>query len=181
MSGHGLTVGHVRWRYAVSRDEINADGLADFSTQCSLVASIAASSLTRCGLLPVFSICCMVPTTISSLMPSVSILLLPSVTGEGGGDNSVARRGRSSLQRIDVVRGGLISPKVGDVEPCDRFGFFTGGSSPSITVSGGVGAWVRDRFAATIPRSPRFRLLRRVCIVSIGSNGRSMRQRNRWS
>lgn len=43
---------------------------------------MAASSLSKCGLLPVFSSCSMTPTTISSLMPSVSILKAPP---SGGG------------------------------------------------------------------------------------------------
>lgn len=43
------------------------------------------SSLIKCGLLPVFSSCSITPTTISSLMPSVSTLLSVDARGEGGG------------------------------------------------------------------------------------------------
>jgi hypothetical protein len=77
------------------------------------VARTAASSLTKCGLLPVFSNCWIAPTTISSLIPSMSTLLSPSLIGEGGGDKAVARLGFSSFMRMAVDRGGLMSPTVG--------------------------------------------------------------------
>ena len=146
--------GHERFRYDVSREDIKAEGLADFSTECRLVARIAASSFTRCGLLPVFSSCCIAPITISSLMPSVSTLFAPSLPGDGGGDNSTARFGFSSLILMVVVLGGLIMPEGGDSEPCDRFGFFTGGSSPSTIVLGGEGCdTARERLGTMMPSS----------------------------
>lgn len=148
------------------------------STEWSFVARTAANSLTRCGRLPVFSICWIVPITISSLIPSVSTVVFdavaPSARGDGGGDSSATRFGFSSLMRMVVVVGGLMRPLGGgDVDDeveldcvCDRFDFFTGGSSPSTKVSLGVGCdWFRERFGPTTPRSPRFRLLRRVCML----------------
>jgi hypothetical protein len=77
------------------------------------VARTAASSFTKCGLLPVFSSCWMAPTTISSLIPSMSTLLSPSLVGEGGGDKAAALFGFSSFMRMAVDRGGLMSPTVG--------------------------------------------------------------------
>lgn len=133
------------------------------STQCSFVASTAANSFTKCGLFPVFSICCIVATTMSSLIPSVSILLLvPSATGEGGGDNSLARCGRPSLNRIVVVRGGLIRPGGGEVDVCDRLDFLGSGSASWMTLSGGEGA---HRLELMMPRSPRFSDTLRVCML----------------
>ena len=92
----------------------------------------------------------------SSLIPSTSTLLLPSTAGDGGGDNSVivATFGFSSLMRIVVVRGGLIRPVDVDSAPCDRFGFFTGGSSPSMMVLGGEGCDIAlDRLGTVMPSS----------------------------
>lgn len=117
------------------------------------VARTAESSLTRCGLFPVLSSCCIAPTTMSSLMPSVSILLSSSLAGDGGGDSSIALFGFSSLILIAVVLGGLISP-FGDAEPCERLLFFDGGSSPSTTVLGGEGCdCVLERLGTVIPSS----------------------------
>lgn len=82
-----------------------------------VVASIDESSLTKCGLLPVLSSCWIAPTTISSLMPSMSILLCPSLSGDGGGDNAAPRFGFCSFMRIAVERGGLMSPMVGEALP----------------------------------------------------------------
>lgn len=82
-----------------------------------VVASTDESSLTKCGLLPVFSSCWIAPTTISSLMPSMSILLCPSLSGDGGGDNAAPRFGFCSFMRMAVVRGGLMSPMVGEALP----------------------------------------------------------------
>lgn len=86
-------------------------------------------------------------------MPSVSILLSPSRAGDGGGDSSTALLGCSSLNRMVVVLGGLMSP-VGDAEPCERLLFFEGGSSPSTIVLGGEGCdWVLERFGTVMPSS----------------------------
>ena len=147
-----------------------------FSTACKLEASTCASSLTRCGRLPVFSICCIVPTTMSSLIPSTSTLLLPSAAGDGGGDSSTACFGFSSLNLMVVVRGGLIKPGGGgDDELCNRFDFLTGGSSPSKIVFGGEG-WeaVRERLGTMIPSSDResdFRLVLYGMVVVGGFGG----------
>ena len=53
--------------------------------------STAASSLSRWGRLPVRSSCSMTATTISSLMPCVSILKPVASLGEGGGVVSAMR------------------------------------------------------------------------------------------
>ena len=106
-SGQGERALHGRLRYAASRDDSRAAGFAelhDDSQQGSWVrwkseisyldtASLildrtVESSLIKCGLLPVFSSCSITPTTISSLMPSVSTLLSVGARGEGGGVSS---------------------------------------------------------------------------------------------
>ena len=63
-----------------------------------------------------------------------------------------------------VVRGGLIKPGGGgDDEPCDRFAFLTGGSSPSTRVLGGEGCdCVLERFGTVMPSSDRESDFRRV-------------------
>lgn len=128
-----------------------------------VVARIDESSLTKCGLLPVFSSCWIAPTTISSLMPSMSILLSPSLSGDGGGDNAAPRLGFCSFMRMAVERGGLMSPMVGEALPCDRFDFLTGGSSPSTAVLGGEG-WTATlaRLGAMMPISVSDSDFRRV-------------------
>ena len=63
----------------------SAVGYTHPATESLVVERTAASSLMRCGLLPVFSNCSMTPVTISSLMPSVSILVSYDAPGEGGG------------------------------------------------------------------------------------------------
>lgn len=97
----------------------------------------------------------MVPTTTSSLMPSVSILWTVSVPGEGGGVCSASREGGSGLMRMFVDAGGLMEVGGGVVEPCDHFGFLETCSSPT-TEAGGDGC-VTDgalpRFGSAIPRS----------------------------
>lgn len=161
-NGHGLMVGHARLRYEVRREEMRLAGLADlrefcqygvsekvgscetyFSTAAMLCVRIAASSLTRCGLFPVFSSCRIVPTTTSSLMPSVSILCTEAAPGDGGGVCSANRDGGSALMRMFVDVGGLIDVGGGVVEPCDHFAFFARGSSP-MTVAGGEGCVTED-------------------------------------
>lgn len=133
-----------------------------FSTAALCVASTAPSSFTKCGRLPVLSSCWIVPTTMSSMIPSTSTLFDPSAAGDGGGDNSVTRDGFSSLNRIVVERGGLIWPD-GESEPCDRFDFFTGGSSPSMMVLGGEGCdAARDLLGTVMPSSASESDLRRV-------------------
>ena len=47
-------------------------GATNVSTTCTWPAMAAASSLSKCGLLFVFSSCSMVATTTSSFIPSVS-------------------------------------------------------------------------------------------------------------
>ena len=76
------------------------------------VDSTMASSLIKCGRFPVFSSCSITPTTISSLIPSVSTLLrVDGPPGDGGGVCSYAARpllfGRSAKETflvMDVVR-----------------------------------------------------------------------------
>ena len=126
-----------------------------FSTAAMLWVRTAANSLTRCGLLPVFSSCRIVPTTTSSLMPSVSILCTEAAPGEGGGVCSASRDGGSGLTRMFVDAGGLIDVGGGVVEPCDHFAFFDSGSS-SMTVAGGEGCVTEGalaRLGRWIPRS----------------------------
>ena len=123
-------------------DDGNED-VTNFSTECRLVESVAASSLTKCGRLPVCSSCRIVPTTISSLIPSTSILLHPSAAGEGGGERVTLGLGRddASLMRMVVDRGGLMRPGVDEAEcgaACARLVFLTGGSSGVTTGGGGT-------------------------------------------
>ena len=84
----------------------------------------------------------MTPVTMSSLIPSVSILLCSSAPGEGGGVCSYAflplLLGRSAKETTlvaeeavdDLGRAG----ELGDVEmeACDRLTFFVGGRSVSV-------------------------------------------------
>ena len=161
MSAEGLA--DLRCRLAMCSGLSCIHGHAYFSIAGIVVARMAESSLTRCGLLPVLSSCCIAPTTISSLMPSISILLSPSLIGDGGGDNAAARFGFSSFMRMAVERGGLISPRVGEACPCDRFDFLTGGSSPSMAVFGGEGwAVTLARLGTMMPISVSDSDLRRV-------------------
>lgn len=97
----------------------------------------AANSLIRCGLLPVLSSCSMTPTTISSLIPCVSTLLLLECDGEGGGVSSYAALpllfGLSAKETTFVVDEAVDDRgrdgEVGEVEfdVCDRLIFFLGG------------------------------------------------------
>lgn len=95
-----------------------------------------ASSLIRCGLFPVFSSCSITPTTMSSWMPSVSILLLPSAPGDGGGVSLYAALplllGRSTNETFlaDVTvadRGRDGDMGEGAADACDRLTFLVGG------------------------------------------------------
>ena len=97
---------------------------------------MAASSLTKCGRLPVFSNCSITPTTMSSLIPSVSILGATRSAGDGGGVCSmVARRpeGRTDcrftwVEEVEEAEGS------GDSEPawCDLLTFLGGGNWSSV-------------------------------------------------
>jgi len=115
MSAEGLA--DLQNELAVSQIVSTALAHAYLSIAGMFVASIAESSLTKWGLLPVLSSCWIAPTTISSLMPSMSILLSPSLSGDGGGDNAAARLGFCSFMRMAVERGGLMSPMVGEAFP----------------------------------------------------------------
>ena len=119
------------------------------------LASTAASSFDVCGLLPVFSSWRITPTTMSSLMPSVSTLDTPRAPGEGGGVCSAPRGGfvvMSVLTRMFFVEGGLMAPGGGDAEvfepPLDRFG---GGPSTSVEADDGCLA----RFGMCTPSNDR--------------------------
>ena len=141
--------------YADSRDESSAPGLAELwnvsdeaigslgkffaylETASLIVDRTIASSLIKCGLFPVFSSCSMTPITISSLIPSVSILLRVEGPGEGGGVCSYAalpllfgRSAKETFLVMDAVRGrgGEVGEGVCDVW-CDRLTLFAGGES----------------------------------------------------
>ena len=161
MSAEGLADLHDE--LAVSQRLYFVLAHAYFSMAGIVVASTDESSLTKCGLLPVFSSCWIAPTTISSLMPSMSILPSPSLGGEGGGDNAAPRLGFCSFMRMAVGRGGLMSPMVGEALPWARFDFLTGGSSPSTAVLGGEG-WTATlaRLGAMMPISVSDSDFRRV-------------------
>lgn len=75
------------------------------------------NSLIKCGLLPVFSNCSITATTMSSLIPSVSILRTLS-DGEGGGVCSVT-----------LLCGDCFGDADGDngVSSCDLLSLFAGG------------------------------------------------------
>lgn len=95
------------------------------------------SSFIRCGRLPVFSSCSITPVTISSLIPSVSILILSVAPGEGGGVCSYAvlplLLGLSTAKETDLVeedvdnRGRNAAVGEASSDACDRFIFLAGG------------------------------------------------------
>ena len=104
-SGQGDEALQGRLRYADSRDESRAAGFAELhsgwsaqghgrggnrgvpylDTASLILDRTVESSLIKCGLFPVFSSCSMTPTTISSLIPSMSTLVSVEARGEGGG------------------------------------------------------------------------------------------------
>jgi hypothetical protein len=97
------------------------------STMGMVGESTRASSLSRCGRLPVFSSCSITPTTISSSMPCVSILACPdSPPGDGGGVSATrpALLGRCSSKRSVEGLGGDAMDEV-ELE-CVRLTFFAG-------------------------------------------------------
>jgi len=133
------------------------------------VASIAASSLSRCGRFPVFSSCSITPTTISSLIPSVSTFVCPdSPSGDGGGVSATrpAGFGCSLLNRKDEGRGGVVGVETFEVAECDRLTFFEGGwcSPETEAEEGGEGRCDDDRelFGSWIPSDGSDSDLRRV-------------------
>lgn len=100
--GQGDSAVHGRFIYCVSLDDRSAAGFAELLSvsqarpdglpraYCAMfwfvVRSTVASSLIRCGLLPVFSSCSMTERTTSSLMPSGSILrYVVTSQGDSGG------------------------------------------------------------------------------------------------
>ena len=120
------------------------------ATAALVVESTVASSLIRCGRLPVFSSCSRTPITISSLMPSRSSLLLFLAPGEGGGVLSYAPLplllGRSANVTDlteeavdDRGRAGVVGDDT--VEECDRFAFFEGGGRISVVADDLDGEW----------------------------------------
>ena len=117
-------------------------------TASLVVERTAASSLIRCGRFPVFFSCSITPITISSLMPSVSILDSFSAPGDGGGVCSYVARplllGRSAKETdlfedevADLGRDDRVGDGVDVV--CDRFTFFAGGGWDSGGLEGLVG------------------------------------------
>ena len=127
----------------------------------------AANSFTRWGRLPVFSSWSMTATTISSLMPSVSIFgATPPSKGDGGGvcSNKPFRLARNAEFLSDNGSG--------DKEVCDRFTFFAGGKSSV--------AWApferegdrREEFGRWMPNDGRDSDLRRVLYGMMSEEGR---------
>lgn len=106
-------------------------------TESLIFDRTAASSLIKCGRFPVFSSCSMTPTTMSSLIPSVSTLLTEVAPGEGGGVFSYAALpllfGRSAKETTfacdEPIEDRDFDGVVGDDESevCDRLTFFVGG------------------------------------------------------
>jgi len=122
-----------------------------------------ASSFIKCGLFPVFSNCSITPTTISSLIPSVSIFLSVNDRGEGGGVFSYAGLplllGRSAKETTfaDEFDRGLDSDTGdGGFEVCDCFRFFVGGCCGGDSLTGEAfvieGRCAREELGSCIPR-----------------------------
>lgn len=111
--------------------------IAYLSTTSKVLHNTAASSLTSCGLLPVFSNCRMTPTTISSPIPSISILGSDDPRGEGGGVCSCA----TAVLLDDLVL--VFNDNGGAALLCDRLTRLDGGASA--LVAGVVDC--DDRFA----------------------------------
>ena len=163
-SGQGdSAVQQSRRRYAASLDDSRAAGFADLSrgksicepdnsSRCTypstaslVVERTVESSLIRWGRLPVFSSCSMTPTTMSSLMPSMSILASFIAPGEGGGVCSYAvlplLLGRSVANETDFVADEAVFDRGRDVvgveassAVCDRLTFLAGGEDDSAAV-----------------------------------------------
>ena len=107
-------------------------------TASFVVERTVESSLIRWGRLPVFSSCSMTPITMSSVSPSMSILILLAAPGEGGGVCSYAvlplLLGRSEANETDLVveedvddRGRDDAIDEASSEVCDRLTFLAGG------------------------------------------------------
>lgn len=116
-----------------------------------------ASSLSRCGLLPVFSSCSITPTTISSFMPSVSILKAPA---SGGGVASTPAATRAAFRGCSSLTAGgddleTEVEETGDngsspTDECDRFIFLLGcccseSSAGGVVAEAGGERWDDDR------------------------------------
>ena len=131
--------------------------LAHLETASLVVESTAASSLIRCGRFPVFSSCSITPTTITSLIPSVSILGSFSGPGEGGGVCWYVVRplllGRSANETVlvddidDAVEDLGRDNRVGDDADvvCDLLTFFVGGGQDSVGFEGAESLEVEGR------------------------------------
>ena len=83
-------IGQQDWQNCIanisgSPMEVESDIIAYAETASLIFDRTIASSLIKCGLFPVFSNCSITPTTISSLIPSVSTLRSVYAPGEGGG------------------------------------------------------------------------------------------------
>ena len=91
-----------------------------------------ASSLTSCGLFPVFSNCSITPVTTSSLIPCVSIRTSHDGTGDGGGVSSYLMVDFDRCSILTCGTGGCAienDDNVDDDALCDRLSFFDGGRS----------------------------------------------------
>lgn len=105
-------------------------------TYCATLSLVeprtVANSLIRCGRLPVFSSCSMTAITISSLIPSVSILMSKCESpGEGGGVCATPSRRLLGLKAILSMVETTDAPgeETGDtgvLSPCDRLTRFEG-------------------------------------------------------
>jgi hypothetical protein len=128
-----------------------------------------ASSLSRCGRLPVFSSCSITATTIVSSMPSVSTFVCAACPpGDGGGVCAAARLalwGVSSNRRVNG-RDGLFDVGVEalETEPdeCARFTFFAGGECRWLSVVEGGERADRGPPGNAMPSDGRDSDLRRV-------------------
>lgn len=147
--------------------------MTNLATLSLVVPRTAASSLIRCGLLPVFSNCSITPVTISSLIPSVSIFASPTAPGEGGGVWSKVTLplllGRSTKE-TSLAGGADADGFDGDVgdgvaEVCVRLIFFAGGCCGVSVVFGsleGGERCARELLGSWMPREGRERDFRRV-------------------
>lgn len=109
-----------------------------FATLSLVDARTVANSLMRCGRLPVFSSCSMTAITMSSLMPSVSILVSKCESpGEGGGVCSKPARRLLGLETTSSVAEMTDAPEedtgdTGLLWSCDRLILLEGGGSTSV-------------------------------------------------
>jgi len=155
-----------RFKYAANRDESKAPGFAELqgisrehaispvgittyvNTASLILDKTVASSLIKWGRFPVFSSCSITPTTMSSLMPSVSTLPSAAGPGEGGGVFSKAAlpllfglsANETAFGCVEGVDDDGRAGEVGEdeIEGCDRFIFFAGGDGCDSVAGAGL-------------------------------------------